>query len=170
MGSSLILETGEIDDQRQRLVRKALELVKDTIDALQEDKSPCELGCGTFLLGALVKALRRRKLLWPQPEKPYSGISLAGITEAVEEAQAQVAQFIPGLSLGAPASGQRSRTRKSRNAQPGQALTPDSSPEQVAASDVHECGAKTDLTEKLDGLAAGVEGLQLEGKLGFCLY
>lgn len=163
------MKTGEIDDRRQRSVRKALEHVNGTIDALQEDKVSCDLGCDTLLLGALVKTLRRRKLLWPQPAKPYSGISLVGITEAVEEAQAQVAQF-SGLSLSAPAGGQKSRTRKSRNAQPGQALTPDSSPEQVAVSDVHECDAKTDLTEKLDGLAAAVEGLQLESKLGFCLY
>lgn len=170
VGSSLTFITGEIDDQRQRSVRKALEHVNGTIDALQEDKASCDMGCDTFLLGALVKTLRRRKLLWPQPAKPYSGISLAGITEAVEEAQAQVAQFAPGLLLSAPASGQKSRARKSRNAQPDQALTPDSSPEQVAVSDVHECDAKTDLTEKLDGLAAAVEGLQLESKLGFCLY
>lgn len=166
-----MFDAEEIDARRQQLVRKALDLVNDTIDALQEDKAQCALGCDTFILGALVKTLRRRKLFWPQPSKPFAGVSFAEIVESVREAQAQVAKFAPGLLLDDPSSThQRSRKRKSPNAQPGHALTPESSPEPGAALGAHECGAKTDLTEKLDELGAAVEGLQLESKLGFCLY
>lgn len=165
-----VLFAEEIDAQRQRLIRKALGLINDTIDALQEDKASCALGCDTFVLGALVKTLRRRKLVWPEPLAPFAGVSFSAILEAVGEAQAQAARFAPGLLLDDPSGAARSRKRKSQNVQPGHALTPDSSPEPGLALDAHECGAKTDLMERLSELGAAVEGLQLESKLGFCLY
>lgn len=153
-------------------MRRSLELVNDTIDALQEDKASCALGCDTFLLGALIKTLSRRKLVWPRPARPFVGVSFVEIVEAVRGAQAQVARLAPGLLLDDPVRAQKTRKSRSHNAQPGHALTPESSPEAGAALDgrEHECAGRTDLTERLGELGAAVEGLELESKLGFCLY
>lgn len=153
-------------------MRKALEIVHEAIDALQDEQAPCSLGCDTFILGALIKTLRRAKLVWPQPSKPFTGISFVQIVEAVKQAQAEVSQFIPGLSLSNLAiNQQQSRKRRSLNTQPGgQVLTPESSPEARATLDVHRCAAQTGLVEALGELEAGVGGLELESKLGYYLY
>lgn len=155
------------------MVRKALDIVHGAVDAMQEDRLQCPQGCDTFILGALIKTLHRANLVWPRPSKPFAGISFTQIVEAVRQAQAQVAQFIiPGLSLNESRTSQHtSRKHKSPNAHPEQqALTPDSSPEALAASDVHECDAQSNLAEKLRELEAEVEGLELESKLGYYLY
>lgn len=156
------------------MVRQALVFVNDTIDALQEDESACPLGCDTFLLGALVKTLRRHKLIWPRPPKPFTGISFVGVAESVEQAQVQMSQLAPGLLLTTPTHIQNLGKRKSPNAKPRQALTPESTPDASpvarASPDTHECDATTDLTERLGGLEADFDGLPLESKLGFCLY
>ncbi|KAH8783391.1 hypothetical protein F5883DRAFT_538633 [Diaporthe sp. PMI_573] len=163
--------TREIDSQRQQLVRQALDIVYETVDALQEDERPCSRGCDTFLLGTLVKSLRRHKLMWPRPSKPFIGVSFVGISQAVGEAGSQLAQLVPGLSLNGAANVKEiSRKRKTPNAEPKQALTPDSSPELRATFDAHDCGVKGGLAEKLDELEAGVAGLELESKLGYLLY
>ncbi|KAL2278435.1 hypothetical protein FJTKL_14370 [Diaporthe vaccinii] len=162
---------GEIDSQRQQLVRQALDVIYETVDALQEDEAPCSRGCDTFLLGALVKSLRRHKLMWPRPVKPFIGVSFVGISQSVGEAGSQLAQLVPGLSLNGAASVREiSRKRKTPNAEPKQTLTPDSSPELRATFDAHDCGVRGGLAEKLDELEAGVKGLDLESKLGYLLY
>ncbi|KAJ4391072.1 hypothetical protein N0V93_004686 [Gnomoniopsis smithogilvyi] len=160
----------EIDVQRQQLVRKALEVVHNTVDILQEDKLPCSQGCDTFILGALIKTLHRANLAWPRPSKPFPGVSFAHIVESVNQAQAQVAQFVPGLSLNGSGFTQISRKRKSPNAKPGHALTPDSSPEARATVDPHQCAARKNLAENLGELGVEVQGLALESKLGYYLY
>ncbi|KAJ4416418.1 hypothetical protein N0V82_006760 [Gnomoniopsis sp. IMI 355080] len=163
----------EIDIQRQKLVRKALEVVHNIIDMLQEDKLPCSQGCDTFILGALIKTLRRASLAWPRPSEPFPGVSYAQIVECVNQAQAQVAdQFVPGLSSlnGSGAAQKISRKRKSPNAQPGQALTPESSPEARPTVDSHDCGARRKLADSLSELGVEVQGLELESKLGYYLY
>lgn len=168
---SLITITGEIDSQRQQLVRQALDVIYETVDALQEDEAPCSRGCDTFLLGALVKSLRRHKLMWPRPSKPFIGVSFVGISQSVGEAGSQLAQLVPGLSLnGAAGVKEVSRKRKTPNSEPKQTLTPDSSPELRATFDAHDCGVRGGLAEKLDELEAGVTGLELESKLGYLLY
>lgn len=167
----LTITTGEIDSQRQQLVRQALEVVYETVDALQEDEAPCPRGCDTFLLGALVKSLRRHKLMWPRPAKPFIGVSFVGISQSVGEAGSQLAQLVPGLSLNGSANVREvSRKRKTPNSEPKQALTPDSSPELRATFDAHDCGVRGGLAEKLGELEAGVAGLELESKLGYLLY
>ncbi|KAI3397515.1 hypothetical protein diail_10607 [Diaporthe ilicicola] len=164
----------EIDSQRQQLVRQALDVVHGTLDALQENETPCPRGCDTFLLGALVKSLRRHDLIWPGPSKPFIGVSFVGISQSVGEAGAQLAQLaqlVPGLSLNGSASAKEvSRKRKTPNSEPKQALTPDSSPELRATLDTHDCGVRGGLAEKLDELEAGVKGLELESSLGYLLY
>lgn len=162
---------GEIDSQRQELVRQALDVIYEKVDALQEDETPCSRGCDTFLLGALVKSLRRHKLMWPRPVKPFIGVSFVGISQSVGEAGSQLAQLVPGLSLnGATNVREISRKRKTPNTEPKQTLTPDSSPELRATFDAHDCGVRGGLAEKLDELEAGVKGLDLESKLGYLLY
>lgn len=163
----------EIDVQRQQLVRRALDVVHSAVDTLQEDGAPCSFGCDTFTLGALIKNLHRADLVWPRPSKPFLGVSFAQILEAVDGAQAQVAQFVPGLSLNGSGMNNKSRKRKSPNAQPGQALTPESSPEARATFDAHEheCAARGDgLSDRLHELEVEVKGLELESKLGYYLY
>lgn len=165
------MKPAEIDLQRQQLVRKALEVVHDAVDALQEEKSPCSLGCDNYILGALIKTLHRAKLVWPRPAKPFPGVSFVQISESVKAAQAQVAQIVPGLSLNNYALQQSSRKRKSPNAQPGHALTPESSPEARATLDVHTCEAQRNLAAALGELEVDVKiGLELESKLGYYLY
>lgn len=160
----------EIDGQRQMLVRKALEAVHNTVDALQEDRLPCSQGCDTFILGALIKTLHRANLVWPRPSKPFPGTSFAQIVESVKQAQSQVTELVPGLSLSGSGVTQLSRKRKSPNAKPGQALTPDSSPEVRATNDAHYCDARRNLADNLGELGVEVEGLELESKLGYYLY
>lgn len=167
----------EIDTRRQQAVGKALQVVHDAIDALQADEVSCSLGCDTFLLGALIKSLRRNRLAWPRPSKPFLGVSIVEISRSVREAEAQLAQLTPSLWLGSPAAGGRekqrtlTRKRKTPNAQPGQALTPDSSPEPGATfDDEHECDARTNIAAKLGELESAVNGLELESKLGYYLY
>lgn len=154
------------------MVRQALDVVYETVDALQEDEAPCPRGCDTFLLGALVKSLRRHKLMWPRPAKPFIGVSFVGISQSVGEAGSQLAQLVPGLSLNGSANvrAEVSRKRKTPNSEPKQALTPDSSPELRATFDAHDCGVSRGLAEKLGELEAGVAGLELESKLGYLLY
>ena len=167
----LTIVTGEIDSQRQQLVRQALDVIYETVDALQEDEKPCPRGCDTFLLGSLVKSLRRHNLMWPRPSKPFIGVSFVGISQSVGEAGSQLAQLVPGLSLnGAGNVREISKKRKTPNAEPKQTLTPDSSPELRATFDSHDCGVSGGLAEKLEDLQAGVTGLELESKLGYLLY
>lgn len=174
MGASRLLteSAGEIDSQRQQLVRQALDAVYETVDALQvDDETPCARGCDTLLLGALVKSLRRHNLMWPRPSKPFIGVSFVGISQSVGEAGSQLAQLVPGLSLNGVANAREiSRKRKTPNSEPKQALTPDSSPELRATLDAHDCGVGAGLAEKLGELEAGVRGLELESRLGYLLY
>lgn len=151
-------------------MRKSLDVVHSAVDALQDDKLACSQGCDTFVLGALIKSLRRARLVWPRQSKPFPGVSFAQVVESVSHAQAQVAQLVPGLSLNGPGIHQLSRKRKSPNAKPGQALTPDSSPEARATYDAHDCDARRSLAEKLGELKEEVDGLELESKLGYYLY
>ncbi|KAG8166178.1 hypothetical protein KVR01_004730 [Diaporthe batatas] len=161
----------EIDRQRQQLVRQALDVVYKTIDSLQVDETPCPRGCDTFLLGSLVKSLRRHDLTWPRPSRPFIGVSFVGISQSVGEAGSQLARLAPGLSLnGAAGVGGTSRKRKTPNSEPKQTLTPDSSPELRATLDAHDCGVGAGLADKLDELGAGVTGLELESRLGYLLY
>lgn len=151
-------------------MRSALEVVHDAVDALQSDRTPCAQGCDTFLLGALIKTLQQQNLVWPRPLRPFPGVSFAQIRDAVSQAQARVAQFVPGLSLNGSGIDQKSLKRKSPNARPGQALTPESSPEAGATLGAHECDTRSDLAERLHKLEGEVDGLELESKLGYYLY
>lgn len=152
-------------------MRKSLDVIHRAVDALQDDELSCSQGCDTFVLGALIKNLRRVSLTWPRPSRPFPGVSFAQVLESVNHAQEQVAQFVPGLSLNGSGINQLSRKRKSPNAKPGQgALTPDSSPEARALVDVHDCDARRNLAEKLGELEVEVDGLELESKLGYYLY
>lgn len=151
-------------------MRKSLEVIHSAVDALQDDKLSCSQGCDTFILGALIKSLRKASLVWPRPLRPFPGVSFVQVVEAINHAQVQVAQFVPGLSLNGSGINQLSRKRKSPNAKPGQALTPDSSPEARATYDAHDCDARRNLAEELGGLEEEVQGLELESKLGYYLY
>lgn len=178
--------TGEIESRRQQALSTVLEQVHTALDALQQDENPCALGCDTFLLGALVKSLRRAKLAVPSPaqKKPSQGVRVVNVSRAVHEAQDVLTrQFLVGSSFGSAAwglgIGAGGRKRKTPNAQPvvsrDALLTPESSPEPERASsgfrDVHTCQARRgDLLERLEELERGVEGLDLESKLGYYLY
>lgn len=179
-------QTGEIESRRQQAISAALDAVHTALDALQQDESPCHLGCDTFLLGALVKSLRRAKLPLPHAaNRPGRlGISVLGVSRAVSQAQDVLArQFITGPPswglLPGTATTTTTRKRKTPNAQPtggnGLLLTPESSPEPERASggfrDVHTCEAREgDLGAKLEALERDVEGLDLESKMGYYLY
>lgn len=152
-------------------MRRALDIVHDAVDVLQKGKAQCHLGCDTYMLGALIKALHQNKLVWPRPSAPFVGVSFTGITNSSEGAQAEWAHFAPVWSLNSPGrNGEHSRKRKSPKDQPGQALTPESSPETVATLEGHDCIAKIDLVERLKELEAGIEDLELESRHGYYLY
>lgn len=149
-------------------MRQALDVVHNTIENLQEGKLLCSQACDTSMLGALVKTLHGANLTWPRTAKPFPGVSFVQIVESVNQAQAQVALFVPGLSLNGPRINQLSKKRKVPNTKTGQALTPGSSREAQATFGAHDCDARRHLVEKLDEL----EGQEVEGReqVGYSLF
>ena len=82
-------------------------------------------------------------------------------------------------SINAIRASASSRTRKRKSPWPGDVRpapqpTPEASPEPelfgVESLETHVCAAKDLFTPGLDGLEAGVEGLELESSLGYYLY
>lgn len=185
-------KTGEIESRRQQAISAALDAVHGALGALQQDETgtlSCSLGCDTFLLGSLVKSLRRARLGFPRPARPWPGVSLLDVSRAVGQAQDALARQLVHLGpswglLGAPTVAPAATTvtgkRKTPNAQPvgpsSLLLTPESSPEPERAAgggfrDVHTCEARDGYVgARLEELERGVEGLDLESKLGYYLY
>ncbi|KAL2022072.1 hypothetical protein VTK56DRAFT_6116 [Thermocarpiscus australiensis] len=170
-----------IDAQRQSLVDQALTTLHQSLDGLAAGAATCPSYCDSTLLGELIKALHRHRLVWPRPPKPFPGISFESIIEAVFDGLSFVRQ---GAQADFVSRGEdTSRVTVKSSVRPGWGkvggefpVTPDASPEPVVcrsgAFDVHECGALR-VVSRLDGLEAlgdGVAGLELESKLGYQLY
>lgn len=167
-------------------------MVHTSLDALQCDESPsaCVSGCDTFLLGALTQSLRRAKLpvfaatatARPAAKKPLLlGTRALDVSRAVRAAQDVLARQFAASSINSfgppswgllPTATTTNRKRKTPNA--AAPLTPESSPEPergIREVVVHTCEAREGtIGAKLEELERGVEGLDLEGKLGYYLY
>lgn len=141
-----------------------------------------------------MQSLRRANLLaFPFSRRPaasppsFLGISVGQVAQAVSQAQDLLArqQLVgaggPSWGLlggggGGGGSAVATRKRKTPNAQPVGTLTPESSPEPERFGgggfrDVHVCEARDgEIGARLEALERGVEGLDLESKLGYCLY
>ncbi|KAM7184756.1 hypothetical protein V8F33_012802 [Rhypophila sp. PSN 637] len=185
-----------IDAQRQEIVGKSLHVIHSAVqDLLNETTSKCDTHlCDNFLLGDLIKTLHRsgHTSIWPEPAKPFTGASYAGIVKAISGTSVQLDRFRLGASLWDSSAGSHSavktngvanRKRKSPNSGVGP-ITPDSSPEPVSRTGLngtsglpridsgHDCAARK-VFARLDGiedLEDGVRGLDLESSLGYQLY
>ncbi|KAK0719289.1 hypothetical protein B0H67DRAFT_532932 [Lasiosphaeris hirsuta] len=176
----------DIDAQRQELVSKSLTLVHGTLDRLTDSKVVCsKFYCDSFLLGQLMKTLRKSGVVWPRPAKPFAGVSHAEIADTVNSN----VQFQWRSNSGSNGSGigiwgvavngngasvkASSRKRKSPVQQP---ITPESSPEPTQRPgntfETHVCDAKKLVAnfDELDVLEDGVKGLDLQSSLGYQLY
>ncbi|KAK5653996.1 hypothetical protein OQA88_7672 [Cercophora sp. LCS_1] len=171
----------DVDAQRQKLVEKSVGVVQGVLEELTEGEGCERYSCDSFLLGELVKTLRKNKVqVWPRPERPFDGVSHAKIAEAVNSSaqfgwQKGVETDLWGNKVvnGVGAAAKVNRKRKSPVAQP---ITPESSPEPAARTlggfDGHECAARKLVArfEELDAFEDGVAGLELESSLGYQLY
>jgi hypothetical protein len=137
-----------INSQREDLISQGLALLHAAIDDLGDNNPSCRLRCDSFLLNALVKSLEDHGLAWPNPPKPFSGVSIAVLIEAVSTVQKQSQQWhaVAGGFFG--------------NA------TPTGKP----GAGTNACGAKIFITPQLEALASEVKGLDLESSLGYYLY
>ncbi|KAK4209426.1 hypothetical protein QBC37DRAFT_378051 [Rhypophila decipiens] len=183
-----------IDAQRQEIVGKSLHIIHSAVqDLLNETASKCDTHlCDNFLLGDLIKTLHRsgHTSIWPEPAKPFTGASYAGIVKAIGGTSIQLDRFRLGASLWDNSAARKTngvianRKRKSPNAGVGKPITPDSSPEPVSRTGLngtsglpridngHDCAARR-VFARLDGiedLEDGVKGLNLESSLGYQLY
>jgi hypothetical protein len=136
---------------------------------LRDGKSTCSKGCDSFLLGELIKMLHRNGLIWPQPLKPFDGISIGIITNAVRDIQSKkwFSERQPWSSPGRAT--EKSRKRKNPNAGLAPVPTPDSLPNPIL-SEAHDCGVSNLILPELDAIEADVEGLELESRHGYYLY
>ncbi|KAK3335191.1 hypothetical protein B0T19DRAFT_470503 [Cercophora scortea] len=182
----------DIESQRQQLVSAALDILDDVVDELADGLVPCEqFDCDSFLLGKLVKTLRKSKL-FPRPASPFAGVGLAGIEEAIDKSGLQIARRSDdsvltegGLWTTTPkntivkALSQSKKTAPPRQQQQ-RPFTPESSPEPAAARSSgrasvfgeHQCEARklVGTLEAIHALCGGVRGLELESELGYLLY
>ncbi|KAK4672144.1 hypothetical protein QC763_100340 [Podospora pseudopauciseta] len=175
-----------IDEQRQLLVSSAIEIVTSTLEKLVAGKAGCnKYHCDSFLLGELVKALTKSKLVWPRPERPFAGISFLFVVSAVEGVFTS-----PSHSRGSAVCGDLWNVCNGVAAKPNGngyvngngrggrgPLTPEASPEPVLRNgggyfDTHECDARKSVArlDELDALEDAVRGLDLEGALGYRNY
>lgn len=161
---------GSIDGRRQELVEQVLEILHRNLDDLRDGRVSCVYECDSFILGALTKALHRNNLVSPPPSRPFSGISVASIVEAVGGIAG------PEPSVGATARAREgARKRKSSwlgDARPAPLPTPETSPDpkRFASFETHDCAVKSFVTPEIDALEGCVDGLELESSLGYCLY
>lgn len=151
--------------------------------------------CDSLLLGDLVKSLHRRRLVWPQPARPFAGVSFASVVEAAaggldllrqgrhggrEEVEPAWGPVVNGVGGGVVAAGKEEAWKPAAGwGRVGGDFpaTPDASPEppvfrNVALDDLHDCAARR-VVARLDGLERlrdGVQGLQLASALGYQLY
>lgn len=194
--------TKHIDGQRQTLLATALTLVHDTLDDLTNPArtAPCPSHhCDTLVVGGLVQALSRQRLVWPRPAKPFAGVSfesvVAGVNgglglhrekmtvllKAKEKEEAWFTNSVPaGTTVPkttAVANGNVDEANE-EGTRPGWGIvggifpvTPPGSPQPVYRNG-HRCDARS-VVWRLDGLERlreGVEGLLLESGLGYQLY
>ncbi|KAK3382141.1 hypothetical protein B0T24DRAFT_564082 [Lasiosphaeria ovina] len=176
-----------LDAQRQDLVGQAVAAVHGTLDELTGGSAACAAyHCDALLLGELVKTLHAARLVWPPPAKPFTGVSFAGVVEAVTAGVNAAQRHAPAAAEAwgpskpaTPPGATASRKRKSPAQLPP--LTPDSDPEDRVngneagggtAFETHDCAA-LNLAERLkrfDLLEQSVAGLELESSLGYQLY
>lgn len=63
----------------------------DTLfERLCDDGAGCSFACRNALLGALVRQMRSKQLLWPRPSKPFPGLSFASLAADVRFFQSPV--------------------------------------------------------------------------------
>ncbi|KAJ9149236.1 hypothetical protein NKR23_g4332 [Pleurostoma richardsiae] len=164
-----------IDEMRQKLVTEGLSVIDGVLEDLVDGKAPCASGCDALLLGTLLKTLRRDKLAWPSPTKPFSGISFGTVQTAVSDFQTQVSKLESAPWQTQSTVREQTRKRKTPNTHPAQGPTPDSSPELATLSlsfsaDVHNCKEKIAMQSKLETIGSRVQGLELESSRGHYLY
>ncbi|KAK3903571.1 hypothetical protein C8A05DRAFT_32711 [Staphylotrichum tortipilum] len=175
-----------IDTERQSLLSRTISTLHQTLDDLTTTTSPCTAHhCDSLLLGELVKALAKQKLLWPQPAKPYAGVSFAALVKSVGAAVSVHRQtqrreegdgwFLKGVNgVGVAKEGGTPGWGVVGGLFP---LTPVTSPRLGFGgggfrSGGHGCDVDA-VVARLNGLGAlreGVEGLALESELGYQLY
>ncbi|KAK3986100.1 hypothetical protein QBC44DRAFT_297825 [Cladorrhinum sp. PSN332] len=174
----------DIDTQRQALVSEAISILHNTLDKLTSGTAVCtKYHCDSFLLGELIKTLRTSRLVWPRPEKPFNGFSFQSIVVAVSATFQSQGRGLavngdlwsyPGVTNGSRDKHASSNGRSSRVGGKGP-ITPEASPEPVARGgyfDTHSCEARRLVGRlgELDALEDKVEGLDLEGSLGYRNY
>ncbi|KAB5511460.1 hypothetical protein GE09DRAFT_982004, partial [Coniochaeta sp. 2T2.1] len=72
-----------LDTERQELLRQAIMALDTLCERLCDDDAGCGLACRNALLGALVRQMRSKQLLWPRPSEPYPGLSFASLAADV---------------------------------------------------------------------------------------
>ncbi|KAK4223583.1 hypothetical protein QBC38DRAFT_45785 [Podospora fimiseda] len=175
----------DIDTQRQALVSEAITILHNTLDKLTSGSADCtKYHCDSFLLGELIKTLRTSRLVWPRPEKPFNGFSFQAIVRAVSATfQSQGRGLaVNGDLWSYPGVTNGSRDKLNGNNSNGRSrvggkgpITPEASPEPVARGgyfETHSCEARKLVwrLDDLDALEDKVEGLDLEGTLGYRNY
>lgn len=157
------------------MVGQALSVVNNALEDLRDGKAACPSGCDSFLLGELIKTLHRRNLAWPQPSRPFVGVGLASINQAIHEVQSKSWVSQPRPWSPTPNPREQSRKRKNPNALPTPDPTPVTSPEPGTLHnhfEMHGCTANdfVNLSPELGALETGLKGLELESSLGYYLY
>ncbi|KAK3309386.1 uncharacterized protein B0T15DRAFT_405605 [Chaetomium strumarium] len=189
-----------IDEQRQTLLAQAITILHQTLDDLSSNSVPCAAqNCDALLLGELIKALQKQRLLpvvWPSlppppsgKDKPsffFPGVSFAVLVDAVRDGIRLIYEEPHGLG---PCEKKKKGSDNENVAAPSHQLnvlgisserlpaTPAASPEPVEVDRfppplAHECDARTAVW-RLDGLkdlGEGVQGLVLVSGLGYRLY
>ncbi|KAK3341944.1 hypothetical protein B0T25DRAFT_586023 [Lasiosphaeria hispida] len=176
----------DIDAQRQELVGKSLTLVHGTLDNLTDSSVVCSrFHCDSFLLGQLIKTLRKSGVVWPRPAKPFAGVSHVDIADTVNSnvqfrwrnssGNSESGIGIWGVAVNGNGASVKASSRK-RKSPVQQPITPGSSPEPTQRPGItfetHVCDAKKLVThfDELDVLEDGVKGLDLQSSLGYQLY
>ncbi|KAB5536112.1 hypothetical protein GE09DRAFT_341279 [Coniochaeta sp. 2T2.1] len=83
-----------IDTERQKLLHRAIMVLDTLFERLCDDGAGCSFACRNALLGALVRQMRSKQLLWPRPSKPFPGLSFASLAADVRCFQSPVL-YIP---------------------------------------------------------------------------
>jgi hypothetical protein len=165
----LIWNLGTIDERRQELIQQGLEILHTVLNELRDGNVSCVYECDSLLLGSITKTLHRRKLVTIQPSKPYPGISVGSIIEAIGGIK-ETEESINSTKA-------RVGTRKRKSSwlgdkHPAPLPTPETSPEPERwdSFETHDCATKRLITPVLDSLETNVDGLELVGSLGYYLY
>ncbi|KAH8886461.1 hypothetical protein GQ53DRAFT_750706 [Thozetella sp. PMI_491] len=155
-----------IDSERQQVVGRSLNALAEVVEDLRTGKESYASGYDAFLLGSLFKHPSR--LLWPQPARPFPGISYSTIRQTIDEVQESTARLLaarsaPSLSL--------AKKRKVPHF-PETPPSPESSPEPVSRHGLFE---PHDTIPDIFGAALAklgeeIKGLELESSLGYYLY